>query len=273
MFRRTTISVALLVIAASCTWPMAGQGPDRRNWAGTEQAITRQTVGRMGNGWQRDASSPQEVVGDGSGVYLRSADGLQALDPATGAERWNVAVAGKSVPGLVGDGVVVAVDGPRCGLRRLATTDGTTQATATIGYAYGADATTRSCTAGPSVLTESGRVAVTTRSAATFTVPSCGSPSVHELWGVATTVEVRDDRLRPVWNVTDATIGCGPPPATSPVAPFGDVTRTAAHYVVPKGNTLLAYPTRAGSRAGRIGRRPSPAACSARSGSREHVSP
>jgi hypothetical protein len=167
---------------------------------------------------------------------------LLALDPTDGSELWHSTAAGISVPGLIGDGVVVGIDGPRCTVQRLAAASGASQATATIGYAYGSNATTRSCVAGPSVLTENGRVAVTTASKATFTLPGCGGTASDQLWGAATTVTVLDELLHPIWTVTDATIGCGTPPTTSPIAPFGEVTRTDAHYVVPKGNELVAYP-------------------------------
>ena len=66
MIRRTVIVVALVVAAASCTWPMAGQGPDRRNWAGTERAITPAVTSRITAGWSAPAAAAQEVVGDAS---------------------------------------------------------------------------------------------------------------------------------------------------------------------------------------------------------------
>ena len=240
--RRVAIVVLMAVGIASCAWPMAGQGPDRRAWNGTERAFTPTSVAQVRDNWSVPANFGQEVVGDRHGVFFRSKDLLQALDPATGTERWHAAVTGTSVPGLVGDGVVVAVDGPSCTVRRLTASTGAPQASATIGYAYGANATTRSCTAARSVLTDNGRIAVSTASSATFAFPGCGGTPSNQLWGAATTVSVLDDTLHPVWTATDATIGCGTPPATSPVALFGDVTRTRAHYVVPQGNDVVAFP-------------------------------
>lgn len=165
-------------------------------------------------------------------MFTRSQGVLKALDPTNGNELWNASAPGTSVPGLIGDGVVAGIDGPRCTLRRLAAASGASQVTATVGYAYGNNATTRSCVMGPSVLTENGRVAVSTSSTATFAVPGCGGTSSNQLWGAASTVTVLDATLNPIWTATDATIGCGTPPAESAIAPFGFAATDTTIFVL-----------------------------------------
>ncbi len=242
MIRRIATMPMLVVSVASCAWPMSGQGPDRRNWNGTDHTFTPSSLTRLREGWHVPIVAGTEVVGDRDRVFTRSQGALKALEPTTGNELWTAGAPGTSVPGLIGDGVVVGIDGPRCTLQRLAAASGASQVTATVGYAYGNNATARSCVMGPSVLTESGRVAVSSSSTATFAVPGCGGTSNNQLWGAASTVTVLDATLRPIWTATDATIGCGTPPDQSPIALFGEVTRTDTHYVAPKGNELIAYP-------------------------------
>ena len=244
MIRRTVIVVALVVAAASCTWPMAGQGPERRNWSATERAVTPADDGQIRAGWSVPVSAAAEVVGDAQRMFVRSRICSRRSIPSTGARVWHVTAAPAArcpVSSATASWWPSTAPAARC---NACCDDRAPQAAATIGFAYGADAATRSRVTAPSVLTENGRVAVSHVVERHLRGAELRwRRSGHQLWGAATTVT----------SSTPPSTRSGPRPRrrsaavtravdlTGP-APFGEVTRTDAGYAVPQGNDIVAYP-------------------------------
>ena len=109
------------MLLAACSWPMAGQGPDRRGWSRFDTTINPANADRLGVRWSTSGLQ-SEIVGDGTTLLTTDSLRLRALDQATGTERWSVADPAQPVAIQAGE-VVSAQPGTVCtvGTRLLST--------------------------------------------------------------------------------------------------------------------------------------------------------
>lgn len=124
---RSVLLAGLVVLAAGCAWPMAGQSPERNGWARDDTTVTPANAGTLAAGWVGAVgSAPAEVVGDRDLLVARNGTDLTGLDPATGAVRWSRYLPGAGTPGVRSDFLYLPASDRRCSIVQASRATGLT---------------------------------------------------------------------------------------------------------------------------------------------------
>ncbi len=215
---------------------MAGHGPDRRGWSGAETVITPANVASLTSSYSISAApNSSEVLGDGSRI-VTTGGGVQAFDPTTATSQWSSG-GGASAPPALRDQTIVVPTG--CAVTtRNATTGDTTGTTTFATQVVNPPNDIELCGIASSVVEDNGTFLVSWWKAGQGLAIHCGTA-----WFVDTEIAAFTATRQPIFSVQQRASGCGTPPSDLLTRPrFGEITRTAHHYVAVFGGNLVGIP-------------------------------
>lgn|GEM_PF-6970955 len=240
--RNAALLIAVVLASASCSWTMAGHGPDRKAWNRFDTKITPANVANLTAGWAQPliGGAGNETIGDASIVVTQFGGALHAFDPATGSVRWNASTSAQGAPALHDKVLAVAESGATCDLRTIDATNNAPIGSVTFATQTINPPTEISlCGVNGQVVDDQGTLLVSWWHAASGLAIHCGTA-----WTVTTAISAYTPQLQPVLTVDRSASGCGNPPSDLLTrARFGEITRTANHYVATFGDALFATPT------------------------------
>ena len=231
---RFILLAGIVVLAAGCAWPMAGQGSNRRAWAQQDTTITAANVGTLTAGPIGAVTSPPaEVIGDADGLFARTGTTVTAFDGATGATKWSTGgLAGAGTPGLFSGRVFVPVSAARCSVVKLDRATGGVIDTTILGPVPG-NGWTSTCTTGDVVI-DGDRIIVPWRQTMSIVV-GCGTNTT-----VASGLTAFDLGFQAIWFDSSSVTACGVPPI--PPHNLPRISRIGDRFVASaNGETAIVY--------------------------------
>jgi outer membrane protein assembly factor BamB len=238
-----SLAIAFVVGLGACSWPMAGQGPDRRSWSQFDSVITPANVAGLTPGWTATGDQfAGEVVGDGGVVYQSDGSGVRALDLGTGAVLWSNGPLEGSGPIVRSDTLLNAGGGSECFVETRARADGGDLRVVRFGGipisvpGVATCGTERPLEVGSTIVVSHGAWALDQQST------SCGGGR-----GYKSTREITafDATLAVLWNYQLVlSSGCGRFDSSFPGAAFGDIASdgTRVFAIIPSLGTVQAFP-------------------------------
>lgn len=220
---RHTLLAGLIVLAAGCAWPMAGQSPDRSGWARDDTTITSANAGNLAAGWVGTVTSaPAEVVGDRDLSVARNGTDLTGLDTVTGAVRWSRYLPGAGTPGVRSDFLYLPASDRQCSIVQADRGTGLTVGRLDLGVTPPGPTWASTCTAGD-VLIDGDTIILPWSQRLTKAGP-CGENVI-----VASGLTAYSPDLSVLWFDSSSVAVCNAPPIPPHNLPH--VTKVGDRYV------------------------------------------